>query len=228
MRPAHSPSSRFTTSGFTLLELLASVSILVIISSMLFMAYNQASKAWLLAEKRVEVAQQARAALELFTRDLSQAVLQSNSTKRLRIAGQANWISFLAAPVNTRTNQPEVLITYQQVDSTNGLFSLCRTVRTIQEAGYVSGPFPRLSATPSTDVVADNILWMSFSNTVTASKWLSGPAYPGPYNPLAVSLTLTLMDSRSATRYGLDGADKNLIKLSASETYTVKVFLPNR
>lgn len=70
--------SSIPSRGFTLIELLASMAILLLMMAMLFAAFNQASKAWMQGENRVETFQQARAALDMIARDLSQAVVNSN------------------------------------------------------------------------------------------------------------------------------------------------------
>src|SRR2546426_5902 len=64
--------------GFTLLELMASMAILGLMTVMLFAAFNQASKAWLQGENRVESFQQARAALDFMSKELSQAIVNTN------------------------------------------------------------------------------------------------------------------------------------------------------
>lgn len=69
------PGSLSSASGFTLIELLTSLAILAILSSLLFAAFSQASKAWLLGESRVETFTQARAALDFMSRELSQAIV---------------------------------------------------------------------------------------------------------------------------------------------------------
>ena len=60
---AHRPAA------FTLLELLTSIAVLAIISSLLFAAFNQATKVWLQGENRVETFTQARATLDFMTKE---------------------------------------------------------------------------------------------------------------------------------------------------------------
>jgi len=69
------PTSCF---AFTLFELLASMGILAVLSALLFAAFNQATKAWVQGESRVETFTQARAALDFMTRELSQAITTTN------------------------------------------------------------------------------------------------------------------------------------------------------
>jgi prepilin-type N-terminal cleavage/methylation domain-containing protein len=72
---SHSSNER----GFTLIEMIASVAILVGMSYLLFAAFNQTSKAWLQGESRVETFTAARAALDLMSRELAQAMVNTNA-----------------------------------------------------------------------------------------------------------------------------------------------------
>jgi len=215
--------------------LLAAVAILAILSMLLFAAFNEASRAWMFAEGRVETSQQARAAFEMFNRELSGAILSTNRSTSFqnmkiiqgRSSGSDVWVSFLASPVDSRTNDPQrdVIVTYQRVASSNGLYSLCRT---IDEQGYQGGVFRRLAADPVADVLVENVVNMVISNTEDGVTWRSGPWVGNTRNPLAVSLTITLIDSRAATRIAVaaGGAGRNDILRAASQTHHAKVFLP--
>ncbi|MGD0650813.1 MAG: hypothetical protein ABSA97_06700 [Verrucomicrobiia bacterium] len=90
--------------AFTLFELLASIGILAILSALLFAAFNQASKAWLQSESRVETFQQARAALDYISKELSQAIVTSNIT----FLGSSGSVAFVA-PVNDGTNAVDLM-----------------------------------------------------------------------------------------------------------------------
>src|SRR5437899_1219325 len=72
-RPAARSIDRRRT-GFTLIELLASLAILGLIMTMLFTVFEQVNKAWLNGENRVETFTQARALLDLMSRELSEAI----------------------------------------------------------------------------------------------------------------------------------------------------------
>ena len=85
--------------GFTLFELLASIGILAILSALLFAAFNQATKAWLQGENRVETFTQARAALDFMSRELSQAIVTPN----VPFLGTNDGVAFIA-PVSTDPN----------------------------------------------------------------------------------------------------------------------------
>src|ERR1017187_5655727 len=85
-------SPRNTEGGFTLLELLAAMAILAVMVAMLFAAFSQASRAWLMAENRVETFTQARSALDLLSRELSQAIATTN----ISFLGSTTNVAFIA------------------------------------------------------------------------------------------------------------------------------------
>lgn len=85
--------SQNTNAAFTLIELLASVAILGVMMALLFSALNQTSKAWLQGESRVETFSSARAALDYMSRELAQAMVNSNS---LQFFGTTNAVAFIA------------------------------------------------------------------------------------------------------------------------------------
>lgn len=64
-------------SGFTLLELLIAMSVLSIILLVLTSMTNTASSAWMRSEERVESSQSARAALELLSREMTPATIDT-------------------------------------------------------------------------------------------------------------------------------------------------------
>jgi type II secretory pathway pseudopilin PulG len=78
------------------LELLAAVLILSLMVLLLFTTFNQASRAWLQSENRVEAFVNARAALDYMARELVQAVVATN----VPFAGNTDSLAFIA-PVNT-------------------------------------------------------------------------------------------------------------------------------
>jgi prepilin-type N-terminal cleavage/methylation domain-containing protein len=81
--------------GFTLLELLASMTLLLIMVGFLAVAFNSASVAWRQGEHDVDRTQSARATVDVMARDLSQAVVSPN----LQFYGNTNSVAFVA-PVN--------------------------------------------------------------------------------------------------------------------------------
>ncbi|MGD0059349.1 MAG: prepilin-type N-terminal cleavage/methylation domain-containing protein [Verrucomicrobiia bacterium] len=91
-----------TKAAFTLIELLASMTILGVMTFLLFSAFDQTSKAWLQGESRVETYSSARAALDYMSRELAQAMVNSNS---FQFFGTTNSVAFIA-PSDDRAGDP--------------------------------------------------------------------------------------------------------------------------
>ncbi|MCG3148750.1 MAG: hypothetical protein PCFJNLEI_02197 [Verrucomicrobiae bacterium] len=68
-------SATLRSTGFTLVELLAAMVVLALLMSIIFGIFNQASKAWILAESRTENFQGSRAALDIMCRELEGAMV---------------------------------------------------------------------------------------------------------------------------------------------------------
>jgi prepilin-type N-terminal cleavage/methylation domain-containing protein len=221
MKRESSPLSHSKNGGFTLLELLAAVAILAILSALLFGAFDQASKAWLRAENNVETSQQARTALQIFSREISQAILFTNPPPMLR--GGPNWVTFVA-PLGS--SPPDAVITYQfQPSPINGLYVLYRSVNTNGFTGSIPSSPPGVQ---DDCIIAENLLEVSFSNTVNGVAWAPRAYAGGAAYPRAVSLTMKVIDSRTVSKLNVPGADRAMILNAGVQAYSVKVYLPSR
>ncbi len=74
-----------TTHGFTIAELLIAVAITLIIIVILFQVFAAAARQWQSADQRIDTFRDARAAMQLMTRELSRADLNGDS-KMLRLS----------------------------------------------------------------------------------------------------------------------------------------------
>jgi prepilin-type N-terminal cleavage/methylation domain-containing protein len=123
-RAEHS-HARFLTGGrqaFTLVELLAAMAVLAVLMAIIFGIFNQASKAWILAESRTENFQSARAALDLMCRELEGAMVgirtNANGTRT-----RVNIITFensgaAAIPTDSGTFTPTFATGYSSLNAT--------------------------------------------------------------------------------------------------------------
>jgi prepilin-type N-terminal cleavage/methylation domain-containing protein len=72
--------------GFTLVELLAAIAVLAMLLAVVFATFNQASKAWELAERRTEVFQDARLVVEQIAAEMES--MMTTNTPRLWATAQ--------------------------------------------------------------------------------------------------------------------------------------------
>jgi prepilin-type N-terminal cleavage/methylation domain-containing protein len=205
--------------GFTLLELLAAVAILAIISTLLFGAFSQSSKAWLQAEARVETHQQIRAVLDMFSRELSQAIVSANFPK-MSITGGSDWISFVAPVGDINANTELLGVKYGSV--ANGMtFVLCRNTGAFTGGAQA----PSISLDPTQHALAENLITVSFFNTINGTTWTAGAVPSAGRNPRAIKLILTAIDSRAAARLAAGGDAQTI--LSATNRFSTEVYLPS-
>ena len=243
--------------GFTLLELLASMAILALIAAILFAAFDQASRGWQRAENRVETFTQARAALDLMAKDISQAIATTN----ISFLGSKTNVAFVA-PVSTDTNDIVDLLEVVYLINNGGYLE--RRISAFRDGpaywDFYSPPAQGWPDTTSvTTTVADNIVSLRFdylgtngvfvsafsplspwwNSTTLASTWSSIPAatayIPGPEvmtnrTPAGVQITLRAIDTSAARRLqpGMTATASNNIIQQAAQTFTTFVAIPNR
>lgn len=70
------PDERSRTSAFTLIEMLVGMTVGILLVVILFQIFNVASAAWQRSENQIDAYREARAALQLMTRDFSSVVAQ--------------------------------------------------------------------------------------------------------------------------------------------------------
>jgi prepilin-type N-terminal cleavage/methylation domain-containing protein len=234
-----------TEAGFTLLELLAAMAILALMVAMLFSAFNQASRAWLQAENRVETFTQARAALDLMSREISQAIVTSN----ISFLGSATSVAFIA-PVST--DPTDIVDLEEVVYRLNGGY-LERLVTPFSAGNvwdFYAQPQNWPATTSSTVTVADNIVSLTFTyqntngvleafwnSTQLPSVWsanknftsASFPAGMTNRTPAGVQIEIDAIDSRTAARLlGVSAAVSNNIITPAVKAFFTFVAIPNR
>ena len=178
--------------GFTLVELMAAIVIMAMMTAMLFTVFNQASKAWIQGTSKVEMFQEARAALDFMARDISQIVVKSNTTPSFS-AGGATFVS----AVNTNGAVDLMTITY----ALGGSNTLTRSATVYGGSGQ-----------PASGTLADNIQSLNF-------RTIGGGTIP-----LAVEITLSVMDSRGAARYSANPGNSNQV----ARSFVTMVSIPYR
>lgn len=190
-------------SAFTLVEMLVAVAVLSMLMFLLFTAVNQASRAWLQGENRVETFTAARAALDFMSKELAQAMVNNE----LVFTGTTSAVSF-QAPVNTATNAIDLVAVGYSLN--------------------VGSPPYNLTRSPS-GILAENIVSLDFqflnTNNTFVASWNSTSA--GNRAPLGVQITIGAIDSRAAARIAANPGAIAAITNQSAQTFTTFVAIPS-
>ena len=240
-----------STTAFTLLELMASMAILGLMMVMLFSVFEQVNKAWLSGENRVETFTQARAILDLMSRELSQAI----ATPKITFYGDLHKVYFVA-PVNTDpANQADLCEVGYEHELQDPLPPGNLTLRIRRR---LTEPSAANIAASRWDFYADPTTWWddavptksfdanreailaanSIVNLTFQYLKADGTPFPSatPYRseangnrlPYAIVIGLYAVDSRTATKLKLvPAAQWGSITNSALRFFTTTVYMPN-
>ena len=239
--------------AFTLIELMVSMAILGLIMVMLFSIFEQINKAWLKGENRVETFTQARAILDLMSRELSQAV----ATPKITFYGDTNKVYFIAPVDASGTNQAdfcEVGYEYELVDaSSKPTLKITRRLTLPTIANIAANSYWDFYANPTawwndsaepTGSFDPNGQATLASNSVLKLRFeylkKDGTLFPTttPYRseannnslPYGVLIYLDVVDSRTATQLrlvGNSGTAWQSITNSTLRSFSTVVYLPN-
>lgn len=130
--------------GFTMLEMLAAMTITVILVLLLTSAFNQTSRSWLQSENRIETATQARVALQYMTTILGQAIV----SPVYDFIGQSNIVAFVAVTGGE---------TWSQCDLEENVFALKTDTNTLSSLRVYNQSFRTLAQV--TNMVAAYTDW---------------------------------------------------------------------
>jgi prepilin-type N-terminal cleavage/methylation domain-containing protein len=230
------PRSR---AGFTLIELVTSMAILGLMMVVLFSVFDQVNKAWLQGENRVETFTDARAVLDLMSRELSQAIATNNIT----FYGAASAVYFVA-PVNSNPQNLSDLCgmgyDFEQYNNNQWTLRINRHLiqpTTIAAANLIYSPTWTNNFYTANDTVAtlatNSILGLKFqymdNKGLIFSTW-PNPTWPSPYIlPSAIIIDMTNVDSRTATRIRefTPATLPPSVTNSTWRDFTTTVYLPN-
>ena len=199
--------------GYTLVELLTSMAILGVMLGVLFSVFDNVQKAWLTGENRVETFTQARAVLDLMSRELSQAI----ATNGIAFHGETNRVFFVAPVSSNPSDQADLCMVGYEFDPRLPL------------TGDWAFQFTRHCITAATTNMAAN--WNIYSTTWWSSLPLTAPAGDNsfilatncivnvqfqyfksdgstispPFNyvsklPYAIAISIDVVDSRTITK----------------------------
>lgn len=231
--------------GYTLIELLTSMVILGVMMALLFSVFDQVNKAWLEGESRVETFTQARAALDLMSRELSQAI----ATNTIVFHGETNRVFFVAPvsinpadqadlcqvgygldpvlPVNTGTLAFQITRHFIAAASTN----VAGNWNIHSSTWWTPLPAPILGDAPSalaTNCIL-NLQFQYFDSTGTLIPAF-GTGFTHNYLPSSITIYMDVVDSRTATKLravpNVGTAWQNITN-STLRSLSTTVYLPN-
>ncbi|HXI83511.1 MAG TPA: prepilin-type N-terminal cleavage/methylation domain-containing protein, partial [Verrucomicrobiae bacterium] len=206
--------------GFTLLELLTSMTLLLVMVGFLAVAFNSASVAWKQGEKDVDRYQQARATVDLMARDLSQAVV----SPKIQFYGITNGLAFMA-PVSDNPNVADLAeVAYVLGPETAPPFTLKRRFTTAASSQWdiYTQPTTWPSTADNVSVVSDAVINFTVTyydakntqfvswNSTSVPGWteayglgFTAPAAASPTTmlslpPAYVNVHLEVVDSKTA------------------------------
>jgi hypothetical protein len=225
---------------------MASMAILGLIMVVLFSVFDQVNKAWLGGENRVETFTQARAILDLMSRELSQAV----ATTKVPFYLQDPQHIYFVAPVNTDTGSSaadldgssaadlcEVGYEFVNIPATQPATLKRRLTKSTSPLWdfYTSGTwFNTFDAANDTFLSDGTVLNVTFTCNGLNGGSL-GPSYSSAGNggrlPYSVQITMDVIDSRTLARLKVVNDPTNVshqqITQSALRSFTTTVYLSN-
>jgi type II secretory pathway pseudopilin PulG len=204
--------------GFTLLELITALAITSMMVVMLVMALNQASRAWTVAESRVDTFQAGRAILDLMARDLAQTCPNAPTNFNADIIGTLVTNAFTTT-IGTNGAVSDLCDVSYEFDPTK--LSLRR------RACYWDGSLCSSNdlADPGTVL---NCLFVYYTTAVgVASTNFYDSTLNGGRPPAAVEISLDLLDAKSAGIYtNLPTAATNNFANTYARHFSTMVYIP--
>jgi prepilin-type N-terminal cleavage/methylation domain-containing protein len=229
------------SAGFTLIELMASMAILGLIMVMLFSVFDQVNKAWLNGENRVETFTQARAIMDLMSRELSQAIA---TTKIPFYLPDANHIYFVA-PVNAVVGSPAADLCEVGYEFVNLPPSVPATLtRKFSQSTdsqwnfYTQLPAswaPAFNSTEDAPLAEGSVLNLTFTCYDANGNPLGHPYRAGGIGgnklPYAIVVSMDVVDSRTLARLTVVGDPTGIshpqITQPAVRSFSTTVYLSN-
>ncbi len=228
------------------------MAILGVMMALLFSVFNQINKAWLQGENRVETFTTARAALDLMSRELSQAI----ATNGIVFHGETNRVFFVAPVSINPADQDDLCQVGYELDpvlpvgSGAWAFQITRHLVEAASTNVTAGSWNIYNpawwtSLPATPLVGDapaalatncivNLQFQYFDsagNPIPATG--SGFTYPTTYPkfPSEIVISMDVVDSRTATKLRLvpntGPASWQGVTNSTLRSFSTTVYLPN-
>jgi len=220
--------------AFTLVEILAAMGVLVLLTLVLFRFFAAAERVWTLSEQSTEVYEKARIVLDLISRDLQGAVARSNDVPGLDIHFEQlsnHELRFVTASAlgSTATSTSRLCEVGYQLDGND--FERARQNDACASWNIYGS---RLSRAPDDQDgyqrVVDCVLeqqYVCYDETFAPQTW-QGANYATKL-PFAVSVSIRLMDNESFRRWQqLAGPARTQLESEVSRTFAKVIFLADR
>lgn len=120
--------------GFTLLEIMVAISILLMIVMMMAAMFDNSVKAWDSGRRKTEMSMEGRAVVNFMAHELSQAV--ADSTLKQCNIGNGSWVQFYTMGPATMSNRSARLIRYELLSGGPSGGVVKRTVQWLGVQGY--------------------------------------------------------------------------------------------
>ena len=223
-------SGRPGPAAFTLIEVLAAMTVLVIILMLLGQVFSGSTLAWETGTRRMDQNIGARAVMDLIARDLSGAIVLKLDPSGVSpySSGATSSLRFLTLAQTPDSTHLEGRIVEYYVDPTSVNGVTCYQLNRVQytDQGTVSGAY---SGTLGTDrsgagAVADNIAaFVALANGTDTS-------YPSQSNqvPRYVDIFLSMLSAADAQKAGVAAGGQAPYVEKHEKRYTTRVFLHNQ
>ncbi len=221
---------------FTLVEILAAMTVLVIIMLVMFQFFSSAQRIWSLSNRNAEVYENARIAMDVITRDLQSAVAKADDLAwyvdeetdiRFQRAA-ADSLRFVSAVADAESSRPRLAEIAYRNSGSAGDYAFQRAIR------YGSEPTWKIYGTRSA-LGGAGAEYQNIVEGVRVQSFVCMKADGTPWTdetelPAAVVVNLKLMDSQSLTRWELmtDPADKDRIENESARIFTKIIYLGGR
>lgn len=229
------PESGLCRHEFTIIELLAAMTVFLVIMVMLFSFFSSAQRAWSYTNATTELFSNARLALDVISSDLQAAIASENDVPGQSIKfhqGSANTLQFVTA--NRFGDGYPLEYSYVGYRLANNRFqraSLSDTPLAGSAALYQNHPGITsafyTTCAPESGVVADGVLGLSFT---CQESTMATPSYTQSSRlPAMVTVNLRLMDSKSMELYTrLSGTAREDLESRMARNFTKTIFIGGR
>ena len=223
--------------GFTLLEVLVAMAVMIVIIVMVTNMFRDASEAWDSGTQRAEMNTSARAAVEYITRELQSAIagpidtVASPAAAYLPFRLDSDGLKFCTLTQTPGGNARAMrgVLFYHVPLEARLMYKRLSTTFTGYQAIWDTDQSPP----PAPDLLITNVWRFEVTIYSNENDMISGSPATLPYNssvlPAAVDISIEMLGERDMARaLSLSGAAQEGYVMTNSRVYTARVCFPNR